>query len=151
MPITRNGRREDVYWTYSYGPIDDEAAPSGVGGVLVICAETTEHVLTAQRARAERERLSRMFEQAPGFMAMLEGPEHRSALANPAYMRLIGHRGVLGRTVAEALPSRRATSTSWTGSTPAGRRSPRPARGTPRRRCRAGRWTSASSTSCTSP
>ena len=56
VPITRNGRREDVWWTYSYGPLDDEAAPSGVGGVLVICAETTEHVLTAERARGERER-----------------------------------------------------------------------------------------------
>ena len=44
VPITRNGRREDVYWTYSYGPIDDEAAPNGVGGVLVICTETTDAV-----------------------------------------------------------------------------------------------------------
>ena len=26
VPITRNGRSEDVYWTYSYGPIDDETA-----------------------------------------------------------------------------------------------------------------------------
>lgn len=31
VPITRHGRREDVYWTYSYSPIDDDAAPNGVG------------------------------------------------------------------------------------------------------------------------
>src|SRR4249920_3500575 len=37
VPITRNGRREDVYWTYSFGPIDDQLAPTGVGGVLVVC------------------------------------------------------------------------------------------------------------------
>ncbi len=36
VPITRNGRREEVYWTYSYGPIDDDDAPNGVGGVLVV-------------------------------------------------------------------------------------------------------------------
>ena len=36
VPITRNGRLEEVYWTYSYGPIDDETAPNGVGGVLVV-------------------------------------------------------------------------------------------------------------------
>jgi hypothetical protein len=36
VPITRGGVREDVYWTYSYGPIDDEQAPHGVGGVLVV-------------------------------------------------------------------------------------------------------------------
>ncbi len=27
IPITRNGTRDDVYWTYSYGPIDDDTAP----------------------------------------------------------------------------------------------------------------------------
>ncbi|MEP7239715.1 MAG: PAS domain-containing protein [Devosia sp.] len=44
VPITRNGQREDVYWTYSYSPIDDDSAPSGVGGVLVVCSETTKQV-----------------------------------------------------------------------------------------------------------
>ncbi|MDP3241550.1 MAG: hybrid sensor histidine kinase/response regulator, partial [Reyranella sp.] len=42
VPITRNGRREDVYWTYTYSPIDDADAPHGVGGVLVVCSETTQ-------------------------------------------------------------------------------------------------------------
>jgi hypothetical protein len=36
VPITRNGALENVYWTYSYGPIDDETAPNGIGGVLVV-------------------------------------------------------------------------------------------------------------------
>jgi PAS domain S-box-containing protein len=45
-----------------------------------------------------------MFNQAPGFMAMLEGPDHRIVLTNPAYLQLIDHRQVLGKTVAEALP-----------------------------------------------
>jgi PAS domain S-box-containing protein len=52
VPITRHGRREDVYWTYSYSPIDDADAPDGVGGVLVVCSETTDAVL-AERHRAE--------------------------------------------------------------------------------------------------
>jgi hypothetical protein len=69
VPITRNGRREDVYWTYSFGPIDDEDAPHGIGGVLIICTETTQQVITAQHAREERERFSELFEQAPTFMA----------------------------------------------------------------------------------
>ncbi|PZR94022.1 MAG: hybrid sensor histidine kinase/response regulator [Stutzerimonas stutzeri] len=45
-----------------------------------------------------------MFEQAPTFMALLRGPEHRFDLANPSYLRLIGDREVVGRSVAEALP-----------------------------------------------
>jgi two-component sensor histidine kinase/PAS domain-containing protein len=49
VPITRYGRREDVYWTYSYSPIDDDTALSGIGGVLVICTETTQKVIEEQR------------------------------------------------------------------------------------------------------
>ena len=48
--------------------------------------------------------LTQMFEQAPTFMALLRGPEHRFDLANPSYLRLIGDREVVGRTLAEALP-----------------------------------------------
>ena len=104
VPITRHGRVDDVYWTYSYSPIDDESAPGGIGGVLVVCSETTQQVLAARRLGAERDRLARLFEQAPIFMALLHGPEHRFAIANPAYLQLVGHRPVLGKTLAEALP-----------------------------------------------
>ena len=53
VPITRDGVREDVYWTYSYSPIDDQNAANGVGGVLVVCSETTQQVLAARELEAE--------------------------------------------------------------------------------------------------
>jgi PAS domain S-box-containing protein len=49
VPLIRHGRREDAYWTYGYSAIPDADAPHGVGGVLVICTETTHQVLTEQR------------------------------------------------------------------------------------------------------
>jgi signal transduction histidine kinase len=104
VPITRNGKREDVYWTYSYGPIDDPASSNGIGGVLVICAETTSTVMAERRLAEQVSRQQRLFQQAPSFIAMLEGPEHRISFANAAYIRLVGDRQVIGRTVAEALP-----------------------------------------------
>jgi signal transduction histidine kinase/CheY-like chemotaxis protein len=104
VPIIRHGRLQDVYWTYSFGPIDERDAPNGVGGVLVICTETTQQVLTERRLAAERESFAQLFEQAPSFMAVLRGPEHRIELANPGYLRLIGHRNVVGKTVEAALP-----------------------------------------------
>ena len=104
VPIIRHGRLQDVYWTYSFGPIDERDAPNGVGGVLVICTETTQQVLTERRLAAERESFAQLFEQAPSFMAVLRGPEHRFELANPGYMRLIGHREIIGKTIREALP-----------------------------------------------
>jgi signal transduction histidine kinase/PAS domain-containing protein len=53
---------------------------------------------------AERQRLRRLFEQAPGFIAATEGPDHVFILANEAYRQVIGHRPVLGLPVREALP-----------------------------------------------
>jgi signal transduction histidine kinase/GAF domain-containing protein len=47
--IPRFGKREEIYWTYSFSPIDDTGAASKVGGVMVLCMETTKKV------RAERQ------------------------------------------------------------------------------------------------
>lgn len=104
VPITRHGRYEQVYWTYSYSPIDDESAASGIGGVLVVCTETTQQIANARALSEERDRFAQLFAQAPTFMAMLRGPEHRFELVNVGYARLVDHRPVVGRTVAEALP-----------------------------------------------
>jgi signal transduction histidine kinase len=104
VPIFRHGELQEVYWTYSYGPIDEPAAPHGVGGVLVICTETTQQIQTERRITAERERFAQLFEQAPTFMCVLRGPDHVYELANPGYMRLVGHRPLIGKPVAEALP-----------------------------------------------
>jgi signal transduction histidine kinase/ActR/RegA family two-component response regulator len=105
IPISRHGRLEEVYWTYSYGPIDDDsAAPFGVGGVLVVCTETTQQVLSEQRLRAAEARWRALFDQAPSFMCVLSGPEHRFEYANPRYRELIGPRDIMGRPLVEALP-----------------------------------------------
>jgi PAS domain S-box-containing protein len=104
VPITRNGRREDVYWTYSYGPIDDDTAPNGVGGVMVLCTETTQQVAASKRIAEDNSRLARLFEQAPSFMAVLRGPTHIFDITNAEYLQLIGYRDVLGKTVADGLP-----------------------------------------------
>lgn len=45
-----------------------------------------------------------LFEQAPGFVAVLTGPTHVFQLANDAYRRLVGRGNLIGRSVSEALP-----------------------------------------------
>lgn len=64
VPSYRNGRLDEVYWTYSYGPIDDHTAPDGVGGVLVVCTETTEQVRNAAALRQLNERLEERVAEA---------------------------------------------------------------------------------------
>ena len=51
VPSYRHGVLDEVYWTYSYGPIDDASAPGGVGGVLVVCTETTQQIRVANALR----------------------------------------------------------------------------------------------------
>lgn len=49
-------------------------------------------------------RLRQLFEQAPGFVAIMQGPGHVFEMANPAYAQLLGGRDVIGQAVREALP-----------------------------------------------
>ena len=50
VPINRNGKLEEVFWTYGYSPVRDKSG--SVQGTLVVCSETTEQVLSERRLRA---------------------------------------------------------------------------------------------------
>jgi PAS domain S-box-containing protein len=52
----------------------------------------------------EREYLRSLFEQAPGFMAVVREPHHIFTIANKAYRELVGHRDLIGKPIREALP-----------------------------------------------
>jgi PAS domain S-box-containing protein len=62
VPIFRNGKLEDVYWTYSYSPIRD--SDGVICGTLVTCSETTETVLGEKRLRESEARFRSLIEQA---------------------------------------------------------------------------------------
>jgi len=102
VPIHRNGKLEDVYWTYGYSPVRDSTG--AIYGTLVVCTETTGSVLGHRQLRLERERLADIFQQAPAFFALLRGPEHVFEMTNAPYQELIGRRDVLGKSVLEAIP-----------------------------------------------
>jgi PAS domain S-box-containing protein len=102
IPMQRNGYAEEAWFSFSYTPL---RADSGeVAGLFCAVTETTGKVLHEQQHRDERERLRHLFQQAPGIMAMLRGPQHAFELANDAYLRMIGQRNVIGKTVRDALP-----------------------------------------------
>ncbi len=52
----------------------------------------------------ERARLRRIFEQAPGFTAILHGPQLIFEIVNESYYQLVGHRDLIGKPVREAFP-----------------------------------------------
>jgi PAS domain S-box-containing protein len=102
LTLFRRGVGEQVWMNLDYSPIRDEhGEPVAVMSIVV---ETTEKVSAQRWLRGERDRLKSMFEQAPGFIAMVSGAEHVFELVNPAYLKLVGKRELLGRPIKEALP-----------------------------------------------
>ena len=57
IPTTRDGRLEQIYWTYGFSPIDLD---DGVGGVLVVCRDVTADHVAAEQAREREAELTRV-------------------------------------------------------------------------------------------
>jgi signal transduction histidine kinase len=116
VPLDRNGYMEDCYFDFSYSPIRDEFGQ--IGGVLVICMETTEKILALKRleqaatetikanaeTKSQRDRLKRFFMQAPAGICILDGPDLIFELVNPVYQAFFPGRELIGKPVLDALP-----------------------------------------------
>jgi PAS domain S-box-containing protein len=100
--MERNGYKEEAHFSFSYTPVRDSSGQ--VAGMFCVCEETTEQVLAEQRRHDETEQLRRLFDHAPGLMAVLRGPEHVFEMVNRSYLKLVGHRDIIGKPVREALP-----------------------------------------------
>ena len=77
---------DDGYFTFSYSPIPDPTAPSGVGGILITAVETTEAVKSKARASEERDRLWTLSED---MLARADYSGNMSAV-NPAWTKVLG-------------------------------------------------------------
>jgi PAS domain S-box-containing protein len=100
--LDRHGRLEEAHFAFSYNPARDENGV--VAGLFGVCIETTERVMLERRQQAAIERQRKLFEQAPGFIAVLQGPDHVFEFANHAYNRVAGHRELIGKSVRAAFP-----------------------------------------------
>lgn len=117
----RDGSMDARFWSATHTPFLN--ADGEVAYILQHTVDVTEltnlralrdEMGVVQRAEAvqarnldlaeEGEQLRSLFEQAPGFVAVLSGDEHRFRMANAAYRRLVGQRDLIGLTVEHALP-----------------------------------------------
>ena len=102
LQLDRQGRLEEAHFAFSYTPARDEHG--AVAGLFGACIETTAQVLSERRETEAKQRQERLFEKAPGFIAVLRGPDHVFEFANRSYTRLVGSRELLGRPVRAAFP-----------------------------------------------
>ena len=109
FPLTlyrHGGEPEQVWLNLDYSPLlGEDGRPAGVMAIVV---EITDRVRIERELEAERKSLKRMFEQAPGFIAMASGAEHRFTMVNEAYRTLVAGRDVVGKTVPSSSRSGRA-------------------------------------------
>lgn len=117
-----DGSIYESYWTAVHTPIHDESGE--VAFILQNTVDVTEFArlreqatlpftsLGATTSLIERTReaeaaaadFRRLFQQAPGFFAVMSGPDHIFTFTSDAYQRLIGGRAVIGKPLREALP-----------------------------------------------
>lgn len=128
-PEALGGGFEQRYWTAVHVPVRDDAGdvafllqnPVDVtelvrmreAAALPFRARSGESALI-ERAReaeeahqallADSEDFRRLFQQAPGFIAVMSGPNHVFAFVNDAYRNLVGGRSMVGLDIRAALP-----------------------------------------------
>ncbi|NEX61918.1 hybrid sensor histidine kinase/response regulator [Noviherbaspirillum galbum] len=100
--VRREGKDIPAWITYSCSPVLDEHGD--VCGITAVCVDTTEKVSLRLAQEAESRRMLDLFEQAPGLVAVLRGPDHVFEFMNEAYRDFIGGQDFIGMPVKEALP-----------------------------------------------
>ncbi len=108
LKVYRRGRLQSVWFNLDYSPLYGDGGDGGddgaVQGIMAVVLETTNSMLLRETLRSDQQRLAKLFENAPGLVAMARGPELVFEFANASYMELVGQRELIGKTVREALP-----------------------------------------------
>lgn len=100
--VNRSGSPEEAWFTFSHSPVRDDKGQ--IAGIYCAITEMTKQVLAERYMKAESDRLHQLFQQAPGIMTVLSGPDHVYELANEAHGKLVGDREILGKPIRKAFP-----------------------------------------------
>jgi len=103
ITLLRDGVRQELYWTYSFTPLHDDDSPNQVGGVLVLCNETTARRMAAL---ADNARAGRLLKSMTEGVLILDGA-FRLLEINPEGLRQSGltEAEILGRTPWDVWPT----------------------------------------------
>jgi PAS domain S-box-containing protein len=104
IPIYRNGELEDVYWTFSYSPVNDESGK--VAGVFVTCTESTNKVLALKKMEESEQRFRNTVMQAPVGITIISAKDFIVEMANQAYLSIVDktEKEFVGRSLFDSLP-----------------------------------------------
>jgi len=104
LPIYRNGKLEDVYWTFSYSPVKNEDGK--VAGVFVTCTETTEKLAALRQLETSNNKFRDSIMQAPVAMCIFRGPKHIVETVNTKMLEIWDRTPgqVMNKVIFDAVP-----------------------------------------------
>jgi two-component sensor histidine kinase len=94
VPVTRHGHREDVWWTYSFGPIDLE---DSVGGVLVVCRDVTSEHMAREALNLINEELKHRVKNTLAVLGAVASQTFRDASSKADLEKYQGRIAAFGR------------------------------------------------------
>ena len=94
VPVTRHGRRENVWWTYSFGPIDFEGK---VGGVLVVCRDVTAEHLARTTLNLINEELKHRVKNMLAVLSAVASQTFRDPSSKADLGKYLGRLAAFGR------------------------------------------------------
>ncbi len=100
VPIYRNGKLDNVYWTFSYNPIRGQQG--NPEGILVVCTETTK---TTHALQENEQQLKRVMDH------MAEGVGIVDVTGHIIYSNPMAHQ--ILETSSEQFPERKSNSPEW--------------------------------------
>lgn len=87
IPIFRNGKMEEVYWTFGYSPVFDESEKPA--GVLVTCTETTEKIKALEEVKSSEQRFKNITESTD-ILIGLSDETSKATYFNTAWVEITG-------------------------------------------------------------
>jgi PAS domain S-box-containing protein len=104
VPFYRNGRIEEIFWTFSYSAAYDD--DGNINGVFVTCTETTEKVKSTRAQKEIHQQLQNFVAQAAVGIVVITGEDMVVQVVNDAYSKLIGRTAseLIGRPLFSFIP-----------------------------------------------
>jgi signal transduction histidine kinase len=99
---TEGGPIEDIYFDLTYLARRDEAGQ--IDGFVTYAYDVTAQVLAQREREDQRQRMQRLFLEAPAAICILSGPELVYEFLNPRYQQFFPERQLLGKPLRDALP-----------------------------------------------
>jgi signal transduction histidine kinase len=96
-----DGSHRQMYFTFTYQALRENGE---IVGISTFAYNVAGQVLARRQVEVARQRMERLFMEAPAAICILSGPELVYELVNPGYQALFPGRELLGKPILMALP-----------------------------------------------